>query len=368
MRLGILITSIGNFGKKGFYNAQEIGLAKEMDKLFEEVIVYKAVPQYEQFIKNNIEGCKNAILYQIPVKNYGINASWDCSVMDTELDAIVYFSDTQLVVPKVNKWCKKNHIKLYPYIGVCESHSTSKIKKLIIDLLFQRNLQVYKKCICFVKTPNVATRLSKRGVKNIVLSPVGLDISLMKKDLQEKEIIRQEFGYTKENTILLYIGRMTEEKQPIRMVEVFKAVYEKNKKARLIMVGKGELLDDVKKAAQDCAVTFIEQIPNDQIHKLYLLTDVFVNLNQQEIFGMAILEAMYYGCTVVAFNAPGPSFIIENGKSGWLVNTNNEAVDAILTKGLSKNDIKERVISNFLWNSTAGIMHRKIKADIKKIS
>ena len=29
MRIGLLITSIGDFGKKGFYNAQEIGLAME---------------------------------------------------------------------------------------------------------------------------------------------------------------------------------------------------------------------------------------------------------------------------------------------------------------------------------------------------
>ena len=44
MRIGLLITSIGNFGKKGFYNMQEVGLAKELDKLIDEVIVYKAVP------------------------------------------------------------------------------------------------------------------------------------------------------------------------------------------------------------------------------------------------------------------------------------------------------------------------------------
>ncbi len=32
MRVGLLVTSIGNFGQRGFYNAQEIGLVKEMDK------------------------------------------------------------------------------------------------------------------------------------------------------------------------------------------------------------------------------------------------------------------------------------------------------------------------------------------------
>ena len=44
MRIGLLITSIGNFGQKGFYNAQEIGLAKELDRLF-------------------VIGCTGALLY-----------------------------------------------------------------------------------------------------------------------------------------------------------------------------------------------------------------------------------------------------------------------------------------------------------------
>ena len=43
MKIGLLITSIGSFGKKGYYNAQEIGLAKALDSLVDEVRVYKLV-------------------------------------------------------------------------------------------------------------------------------------------------------------------------------------------------------------------------------------------------------------------------------------------------------------------------------------
>ena len=32
MKIGILITSISNFGQSGFYNSQEIGLAKALSK------------------------------------------------------------------------------------------------------------------------------------------------------------------------------------------------------------------------------------------------------------------------------------------------------------------------------------------------
>ncbi|MDD7334446.1 MAG: hypothetical protein PUG70_08755 [Lachnospiraceae bacterium] len=72
MRIGMLVTSIGNFGQKGFYNAQEIGLAKELDKLFEEVIVYKAVPATEKKSRDLIDGCEHSVLYQIPVRSRGI--------------------------------------------------------------------------------------------------------------------------------------------------------------------------------------------------------------------------------------------------------------------------------------------------------
>ena len=48
MRIGLLMTSIGVFGQKGFYNSQEIGLAKAMDTLFDEVKVYKLVASGQQ--------------------------------------------------------------------------------------------------------------------------------------------------------------------------------------------------------------------------------------------------------------------------------------------------------------------------------
>ena len=139
---------------------QEIGLAKELDKLFDEITVYKAVPMSIEKSISPIDDCEHATLYQIPVKSYGINGDWKCSLMDTNLDALIYFSDTQLVVPKVFKWCRSNNIPMYPYIGVIESHSTSQWKKAIIDFMFKRNLTVYKKCICFVKTPTVARQLA----------------------------------------------------------------------------------------------------------------------------------------------------------------------------------------------------------------
>lgn len=359
MRIGLLITSVGNFGQKGFYNTQEIGLAKELDKLFDEIIIYKAVSLNAEKSKNLIDGCVHSTLYHIPVKSNGINGVWDCSVMDSKLDALIYFSDTQLAVPKVYKWCCQHNIQMYPYIGVIESHSTSVVKRLIITAMFQRNTAVYRKCTCFVKTPTVAKKLKSLGIKSAVLTPVGLDTSLLYADYEKvsAEEIKKKYDYQPDDKILLFIGRLINEKQPLRMIDILRDVRKKDQSYKLLMIGTGEL----KKAVEDKIreyelgdyIQVIERIPNSEIWELYRMADVFVNLNQQEIFGMAILEAMYYGCKVVAWEAPGPNLIIENGKSGWTTRSNVEVIERILNLTDISNEAHQRVLDKFTWESSA---------------
>lgn len=359
MRIGLLITSIGNFGKKGFYNMQEIGLAKELDKLIDEVIVYKAVPMSVEKSISAIDECEHATLYQIPVRSCGINGIWDCSIMDAALDALVYFSDTQLVVPTVFKWCCSNNIPMFPYIGVIESHSTSQWKKTIIDFMFKRNVAVYKKCTCFAKTPTVGKQLNALGIVKSVVIPVGLDPSLLRTGYEDYTVeeIKVNYGYSVSDKVLLFIGRLTEEKQPVKMIEIFSKIREMDPTYKLLMVGSGELKASVESQISDYelmeSVQILESIPNNDIWELYRMADSFVNLNRQEIFGMAILEAMYYGCKVVAWDAPGPNLIIENGKSGWLVRDDEEVIEKIMENTDISKEAHMRVIDEFTWESSA---------------
>lgn len=364
MRVGLLITSVGEFGQKGFYNSQEIGLAKELELLVDEVIIYKAVDIRAKYIKDKLEDCRNTILIQIPVKSIGTNGLWNCDEMDNTLDALIYFSDTQWAITNVYKWCQSNKVRLYPYIGIMKSHSTNKIYKLIKDKLLYRNIKVYQKCLCFVKTPYIKTILEKYKVKNLKLAPVGLDVTLLQKDYKNYSTkdLKAKWGYCVDNKILLFIGRMTEEKRPFEMIELFQRIYEKCQDYRMIMVGKGELFERMVKIVEktEIPVRFIQQIPNQDIWELFCIADCFVNLNKQEIFGMALLEAMFYGCKVVAWTAPGPEFIIENGKSGYLAKSKDDIIEKITDDKIFSYAAHERVISNFTWKKTSEIMSKVI--------
>ena len=107
MRIGLLTTSLGNFGEKGFYNLQEVGLAKNMDSFFDEIKIYKLVSIDQEKRVEQVEGCEHSFIYYIPSKGFGINGRLNVHILDQTLDVLIYFSDTQFVVPKVYRWTKK---------------------------------------------------------------------------------------------------------------------------------------------------------------------------------------------------------------------------------------------------------------------
>lgn len=97
--------------------------------------------------------------------------------------------------------------------------------------------------------------------------------------------------------------------------------------------------------------------------KYYMASDYFVNLNSGEIFGMSILEAMFYRLTVIALSAPGPSYIINNGINGYLVDSDAEIVDMLSGDNVKRtgNEAHDRIMKSFTWDSTARLMVDKMK-------
>lgn len=68
---------------------------------------------------------------------------------------------------------------------------------------------------------------------------------------------------------------------------------------------------------------------------------------------MAILETMYYGSKVVAWKAPGPGFIVEDGISGCLADSDEGILTAITEKTIAPEASQRRILDNFTWHKTA---------------
>lgn len=353
MRIGIIVLYCGQSGKKDFYNRQEIGLAKALAERNHECFVFypdKTTKKlHEETVSSEIR-----VIY-VPVVTIGVHARFNWNILlQYNLDAVQINSDNQLFAPSLSQFCTRHGIRQFHYIGTVNSDKDG-IKAMCLKFVGRKRNKMLQANKCFAKTPAVAVQLERQGVENVDIVPVGLDESCIPKIEQDQAKLRKELGLPIDKKILLYVGRIDSYKDPLKTVELMKHL---DDRYYMIIIGRGslegELLDIIEKNKLSAQIKRIEAIPNSEIHSYYRASDYFVNFNRNEIFGMSILEAMFNGCCVVAFHAPGPDYILSYANMGFLVSSVEEMVSCIQeNKKIDRSVIEQFARSNFNWRHTA---------------
>ena len=128
---------------------------------------------------------------------------------------------------------------------------------------------------------------------------------------------------------LLFFGRIHHDKGAREALEIARTC---NKK--LILAG--IIQDDayynqfIEPYLDKTNVIYVGSVgPDQRNHLLGKATALLHPINFNEPFGLSVIEAMACGTPVIAFNRGSMPELIEDGKNGFLVNTINEAVDAV---------------------------------------
>jgi glycosyltransferase involved in cell wall biosynthesis len=149
---------------------------------------------------------------------------------------------------------------------------------------------------------------------------------------------------SKEYPIILGVGRLTEQKDFLNLVNAF-LIIKRTNDARLIILGEGNQRSLLEDAVRKLGIAEFVRLPgfveNAQQYMKY--ASVFVLSSRWEALPTVLVEAMACGCPVVSTDCPsGPAEILENGKYGKLVRVGDPSAlaDAMLETLLNPPDKK----------------------------
>ena len=141
----------------------------------------------------------------------------------------------------------------------------------------------------------------------------------------EKETV---FGFSENTPVLLYVGRLSNEKGVLELPAVYKQVKKVVPQVKMVVVGKGPAQKQLKEEMSEAV--FIDWIDHDKLPNIYSSADLLVLPSRFDTFCNVVLEALSCGLPVIAYNNKGPKDIIRHGKDGFLVDTQAEMQKQII--------------------------------------
>lgn len=171
---------------------------------------------------------------------------------------------------------------------------------------------------------------------------IGVDLTVFdyaKRDVFKAEVLK-EYPVLKDKTVFGFVGRIETDKGIDELLKAF--LKTNNPNFALLLIGSfDELrcnLDANALAAAKANENVIFHGFSREVPKYLSAMDIVVHPTYREGFSMVIQQAMAMGCAVITTDVPGPSEVIEVGKSGLLVpaQTVAELADAMTALGNNK--------------------------------
>lgn len=167
--------------------------------------------------------------------------------------------------------------------------------------------------------------LSAHGIERVDLWQRGVDTELFQPDLASVEMRSRLSQNYPESPLLLYVGRLSAEKE----IERIKPILEAIPQARLALVGDGPHRQALEKHFAGTNTNFVGYLMGAELGAAFASADAFIFPSRTETLGLVLLEAMAAGCPVVAARSGGIPDIVTDGVNGYLFDPKADIQDAI---------------------------------------
>lgn len=194
---------------------------------------------------------------------------------------------------------------------------------------------------------------TKLGVSSekIFIMPNVSNLTLKDDDYNNLIKIREEMGLKNEK-VILFVGRLINLKGVQFLLKAFSKLRQRMENVILIIVGNGSCHEELENLSRKLQVNdkvyFRGNVDNELLGAYYLLCNVFVlpsiTTHHADACPLVVNEAMYFSKPVITSDAVGTTFMIKNGRNGYVVPERNpEGLCNALYNILSDSELEKRM-------------------------
>ena len=172
----------------------------------------------------------------------------------------------------------------------------------------------------------------------------------------------------------LFVGRLCPEKDPLRLLRLWKEIVGRHPGWKLDICGEGELDKGVRAEIVRLSIEDSVQMHGhvSDVSRMYAQSAMLLLCSQTEGLPMVLIEAMRNGLPVVSTDCPyGPADIVENGANGFLLPMNDDtafvdAVSVLIEDDVLRKEMGRKALESSAWFSREVIIRRWIELFVKR--
>ncbi|MFP4531680.1 MAG: glycosyltransferase [Desulfobacterales bacterium] len=172
----------------------------------------------------------------------------------------------------------------------------------------------------YVPSAVTAAKLAEKGIRRqkLIVHQWGVDTAFFH-PARKNGFMDQQYGVPADTLKLLYVGRVSKEKNLELLPQIMRQITAMRNDIRLIVVGDGPYLKEMKTQLAEMPVIFTGYLTGDALAQAYASSDVFIMPSTTDTLGNVVLEAQASGLPVLVTDQGGPKENLIPGETGYVV-------------------------------------------------
>ena len=216
------------------------------------------------------------------------------------------------------------------YLRSAEKYLGQTATEVVMDAARRYVCKLYNQFeVTFVPSLRLAKLLEEWGVENVRGVNLGVNTEVFCPEPDDAMSTRDSLGITPEQKLLLYIGRLAQEKNTQTLFCGYGILAERDPgRFHLLVIGDGAQREQLRRLRDEIGgVTWIPYCTESaQLARYYRAADLFVHPGIQETFGFVALESQACGTPVVGIRGSYMDRIIFHEQGSWADENSPEAL------------------------------------------